>query len=84
MAKIRMKKPAEAVTLRNAFREFTVAQAAKGVKDKTLQTYSSHFKAAERHLNEGYAVFSFLRRGNPFSPRQKGGNYGLPRRFRSQ
>ncbi len=51
MAKIRMKKPAEAVTLRNAFREFTVAQAAKGVKDKTLQTYASHFKAAERHLN---------------------------------
>lgn len=51
MAKIRMKKPAEAVTLRDAFREFTTAQTAKGVKDKTLQTYASHFKSAERHLN---------------------------------
>ncbi|MBQ1931415.1 MAG: MlrC C-terminal domain-containing protein [Lachnospiraceae bacterium] len=39
MAKIRMKRPAEAITLQNAFKEFTIHQAAKGIKDKTIQTY---------------------------------------------
>jgi len=35
MEKIRMKGPAEAITLQNAFKEFTIHQAAKGIKDKT-------------------------------------------------
>ena len=53
MAKIKMKKPAEAITLESAFKEFTVSQAAKGVKDKTLKTYHSHFRVASKHLDVG-------------------------------
>lgn len=51
MAKIKMRKPAEALTLRSAFQEFTISQSAKGVKDKTLQTYHSHFNAAAKHID---------------------------------
>lgn len=51
MGKIRMKKPAEAITLESAFKEFTVSKAAKGIKDKTIETYHSHFHVAGKHLD---------------------------------
>jgi len=50
MAKIKMRKSAEALTLRSTFQEFTISQSAKGVKDKPLQTYYSHFNAAAKHI----------------------------------
>lgn len=40
-----------AITLRDAFKEFTIAQSAKGIKDKTVRTYWSHFNAAAKHLD---------------------------------
>ena len=51
MAKIRMKKPSESLNLTDAFNEFKISQSAKGIKDKTLQTYSSHFLASSKHLD---------------------------------
>ena len=63
MAKIRMKRPAEAITLQNAFKEFTIHQAAKGIKDKTIQTYHSHFRAAAKHLDMEL-TFAELTRGD--------------------
>lgn len=51
MRKIRMKKPSEAITLKDAFREFTISQEAKGIKEKTIRTYHSHFQAAAKHLD---------------------------------
>ena len=51
MAKIKMKKPSESLNLTDAFNEFKISQSAKGIKDKTLQTYSSHFLASSKHLD---------------------------------
>ena len=51
MAKIKMKRPAEAITLESAFKEFVIAQSAKGVAEKTLKTYHSHFHAAGKHID---------------------------------
>lgn len=51
MAKIKMKKPNEAITLESAFKEFVIAQTAKGVAEKTLKTYHSHFHAAGKHID---------------------------------
>ena len=53
MARIKMKRPAEAITLESAFKEFVVAQSAKGVAEKTLKTYHSHFNAAGKHIDTG-------------------------------
>ena len=51
MAKIKMKKPSESLNLTDAFNEFKIVQSAKGVKDKTLKTYSSDFLASSKHLD---------------------------------
>jgi integrase/recombinase XerD len=51
MARIKMKRPAEAITLESAFKEFVIAQSAKGVAEKTLKTYHSHFHAAGKHID---------------------------------
>lgn len=62
MAKIRMKKPTEAVTLEAAFKEFTIARTASGVADKTLQTYASHFKGIAKHLDMGLTFAELSKR----------------------
>lgn len=62
MAKIRMKKPTEAITLEAAFKEFTIARAATGVKDKTLRTYASHFKGVAKHLDMGLTFAELSKR----------------------
>ena len=46
MPKIKMDRPSKTLTLERAFREFKVSHAAKGIKDKTLETYGFHFHAA--------------------------------------
>ena len=51
MAKIKMKKDADNITLRKAFKNFVISKTAEGVKDKTITTYHHHFTAAEKHLN---------------------------------
>ena len=51
MAKIKMKKPSESLNLEEAFKEFKIAQSAKGIKDKTIETYTSHFHATSKHLD---------------------------------
>lgn len=51
MAKIAMQRPSETLTLTNAFKEFVISQSAKGVKEKTIKTYHSHFRALSKHLN---------------------------------
>ena len=63
MAKIQMKKPAEAITIENAFKEFAISQAAKGIKDKTLQTYHTHFHAVAKHLDVNL-TFAELTKGH--------------------
>ena len=51
MEKIKMKKDADNITLRKAFKIFVISKTAEGVKDKTITTYHHHFTAAEKHLN---------------------------------
>lgn len=51
MPKIKMNHPSKNLTLERAFQEFKVSQAAKGIKDKTLETYGFHFHAASKHLD---------------------------------
>lgn len=61
MGKIVMRQPSETITLETAFREFVVSQSAKGVKEKTIKTYFSHFKGISKHLNINL-TFSELKR----------------------
>ena len=42
--KIRMRSAGETLSMKEAFETFTVVQTAKGVSDKTLSTYHSHFR----------------------------------------
>ena len=51
MPKIKMNHPSKTLTLERAFQEFKVSQAAKGIKDKTIETYGFHFHAASKHLD---------------------------------
>lgn len=51
MAKIKMKKDANNITLRKAFKDFIISKTAEGVKDKTITTYHHHFTAAQKHLD---------------------------------
>ena len=44
------------MNLTDAFNEFKIAQSAKGVNDKTLKTYSSHFLAFSKHLDWFYCL----------------------------
>lgn len=58
----------KSLTLANAFQEFLVSQAAKGIKEKTLKTYRSHYAAAAKHLDMSLSFSqltqpNFLRRG---------------------
>jgi len=39
------------LTIEEAFPRFVISQTAKGVSDKTLQTYKGHFRALSRHLD---------------------------------
>lgn len=41
----------KSLTLADAFQEFLVSQTAKGIKEKTLKTYRSHYAAAAKHLD---------------------------------
>lgn len=41
----------KSLTLADAFQEFLVSQNAKGIKEKTLKTYRSHYAAAAKHLD---------------------------------
>ena len=49
------------ITLEDAFQEFLVSQNAKGIKEKTLRTYRSHYAAAAKHLDIG-VLFYFSER----------------------
>ncbi len=41
----------KSLTLADAFQAFLVSQTAKGIKEKTLKTYRSHYAAAAKHLD---------------------------------
>ena len=49
--KIRMKSADEKLSMKEAFEAFAVAQTAKGVSEKTLSIYNSHFRAIGNHLD---------------------------------
>ena len=49
--KIRMKSADEKLSMKEAFEAFVVAQTAKGVSEKTLSTYNSHFRTIGNHLD---------------------------------
>ena len=49
--KIRMKHAGETLSMKEVFETFVVAQTAKGVSEKTLSTYHSHFRAIGKHLD---------------------------------
>ena len=51
MARIKMKKGTGTMTLRKAFNEFTISKRASGIKEKTISTYTNHFKAAMKYMD---------------------------------
>ena len=51
MAKRKMIMNANDITLRKAFKDFTVSKSAKGVKEKTISTYILHFNASSKYLD---------------------------------
>lgn len=54
MSRIRMqstKREENNLTFREAFKEFTLDAAARGLSPKTLRTYDNHFHCISRHFN---------------------------------
>ena len=49
MKKIQMAKKGENTTIREGFDLFVISQKAKGVAEKTVETYHSHFQSVSRH-----------------------------------
>ena len=49
--KITMKQAGENLSIKEAFEAFVVAQTAKGVSDKTVETYHAHFRSIGKHLD---------------------------------
>ena len=49
--KIMMKQAGENLSIKEAFEDFVVAQTAKGVSDKTVETYHAHFRSIGKHLD---------------------------------
>lgn len=50
------------ITLEDAFQEFLVSQNAKGIKEKTLRTYRSHYAAAAKHLDMSLSFSQLTKR----------------------
>lgn len=50
------------ITLKDAFQEFLVSQNAKGIKEKTLRTYRSHYAAAAKHLDMSLSFSQLTKR----------------------
>ena len=48
--KITMKQAGANLSIKEAFKDFVVAQTAKGVSDKTVETYHAHFRSIGKHL----------------------------------
>ena len=51
MPKIKMKKSADNITIREAFKDFLISKSAKGIKDKTITTYNYHFTSISKRLD---------------------------------
>ena len=49
--KIMMKQAGAGLSIKGAFEDFVVSQMAKGVSDKTVETYRSHFKSIGKYLD---------------------------------
>ena len=49
--KIMMKQAGANLSIKEAFENFVVAQTAKGVSDKTVETYHAHFRSIGKHLD---------------------------------
>ena len=49
--KITMKQAGANLSIKEAFKDFVVAQTAKGVSDKTVETYHVHFRSIGKHLD---------------------------------
>ena len=49
--KIVFRKENENLSMKGAFEDFVVSQMAKGVSDKTVETYRSHFKSIGKYLD---------------------------------
>lgn len=49
--KITMKQAGANLSIIEAFKDFVVAQTAKGVSDKTVETYHAHFRSIGKHLD---------------------------------
>ena len=49
--KITMKQAGAGLSIKGAFEDFVVSQMAKGVSDKTVETYRSHFKSIGKYLD---------------------------------
>ena len=47
--KIVFRKENENLSMKGAFEDFVVSQMAKGVSDKTVETYRSHFKSIAQY-----------------------------------
>ena len=51
MSKKRIKWTVETLTLEKAFDAFVISQMSKGIKDKTIQSYRTHFKSLSKHID---------------------------------
>lgn len=64
MSRIRMqtaKRGAENLTFQDAFKEFTLDAAARGLSPKTLRTYDNHFHCISRHFNVNECLSALTR-----------------------
>ena len=59
--KITMKQAGAGLSIKGAFEDFVVAQTAKGVSDKTFETYHAHFRSIGKHLDTSL-TFDVLKR----------------------
>ena len=49
--KIMMKQAGANLSIKEAFEDFVVAQTAKGISDKTVETYHAYFRSIGKHLD---------------------------------
>ena len=57
--KITMKQAGANLSIKEAFKDFVVAQTAKGVSDKTVETYHAHFRSIGKHLDTSLTSVSY-------------------------
>ena len=71
--KITMKQAGAGLSIKGAFEDFVVSQMAKGVSDKTVETYRSHFKTSTESRRE--KTYEEVNAKNPCGCKALNGNW---------